>query len=283
MTVAEAIRDAAQSLAETSDTARLDAEVLMAHALGVTRSEVLLRHMDDPVPAGFAAFVARRRKHEPVAHITGHQEFYGRSFRVTPEVLIPRADSETLVFAALEAVPSPARVLDCGVGSGALLLTVLAECPDAEGIGIDRSPGALAVASANAALLGLSARCRMLAADWTLPGWSAELGAFDLILANPPYVEESAALAPSVRDYEPSGALFAGADGLDDYRALIPQLPALLSENGICAVEIGATQAGAVRQIAEQSGFSVVLRKDLGGRPRALLLRLALGKTAESA
>jgi release factor glutamine methyltransferase len=280
MTIAEALRAAAQTLAQTSDTARLDAEVLMAHALGVSRSELLLRHMSDAAPKGFAGLVERRGGREPVAYIVGSQEFYGRDFAVTPDVLIPRADSETIVAAALEA--APVRVFDCGVGSGALLLTVLAENPAAEGVGIDRSPGALAIASANAEALGLAERARMLTRDWTLADWSEGLGTFDLILANPPYVEETADLAPSVRDFEPASALFAGPDGLNDYRVLIPQLPALLSPNGIAVIEIGAAQADAVRQIAERAGFSTVLRKDLGDRPRALILRFTLGKTGES-
>lgn len=280
MTVAEAIRATAQSLEATSDTARLDAEVLLAHALGVTRSELLLRHMGDAVPEGFAGLVERRAKHEPVAHIIGTQEFYGYSFTVTPDVLIPRADSETIVAVALEV--APARVLDCGTGSGALLLTVLAERPDAQGVGIDASPAALAIASANAVALGLADRAQMLERDWTKPGWRDDLGTFDLILANPPYVEDAADLAPSVRAFEPASALFAGPEGLDDYRVLIPQFSALLSPNGIAIVEIGATQAGAVREIAEGSGFSTVLREDLGGRPRALILRFPLGKAPES-
>jgi release factor glutamine methyltransferase len=280
MSIAQALRDAAHTLAATSDTARLDAEVLMAHALGVTRSELLLRHMADAPPEGFAALVERRTSHEPVAHIIGTQEFYGREFRVTRAVLIPRADSETIVEAALENTPT--RVLDCGTGSGALLLTVLAERPEASGIGIDSSSAALAVAAANAGRLGLGARARLLDRDWTRPGWADELGSFDLILANPPYVEVDADLAPSVRAFEPASALFAGPEGLDDYRVLIPQFPALLSPNGIAVVEIGATQAEAVGQIAEEAGFCTVLRKDLGGRARALILRFPLGKTPES-
>jgi release factor glutamine methyltransferase len=115
--------------------------------------------------------------------------------------------------------------------------------------------------------------------DWREPGWADDLGQFDLILANPPYVETGAELSPSVRDHEPAGALFAGAEGLDDYRALIPQLPPLLSKNGIVVLEIGATQAPAVTEIAEANRFSVELHKDLAGRPRALVLRLGLGKS----
>lgn len=279
MTIAEALRAAAESLAEVSDTARLDAEVLMAEALGVTRSELLLRHIGDAAPEAFAAMLVRRQRHEPVAYIVGRQDFFGHEFLVTSDVLIPRADSETAVQAALDACPAPERVLDCGVGSGALLLTVLAERPGAEGVGIDRSLGALSVTSANAARLGLAERCRMLARDWHDVAWQEGLDRFDLILANPPYVEEGAELAPDVRNYEPAGALFAGEDGLDDYRALIPQLPPLLSENGIAVLEIGASQADAVTQIAERAGFSAQMHKDLAARPRALVLRLGLGKS----
>jgi release factor glutamine methyltransferase len=275
MMVSEALREAAFALATTSDTARLDAELLMAHALGVSRSDLLLRHMGDAVPAGFATLIERRLAHEPIAYILGHQDFYGLNLIVTPAVLIPRGDSEVLVEAALAARPDARSVLDCGTGSGALLLAVLAALPEAAGIGIDRSPAALEVASENAAQLRLAARAQMLMVDWTCLGWSDELGKFDLILANPPYVETGADLAPSVRDHESAGALFAGAEGLDDYRVLIPQLPGLLAPGGVALIEIGATQAAAVTAIAERCGFSALLHRDLGGRPRALELQLA--------
>ena len=276
MTVAEALRKVAARLAETSDTARLDAELLMAHTLGVSRSDLLLRHMQDPAPEAFEALVQRRSRHEPVAYIVGQKEFYGRTFFVSQGVLIPRMDSETTVEAALDACPAPERVLDCGVGSGALLLTVLAERPGAVGVGIDRAAEALSVASANAGRLGLADRARMLPRDWGEAGWEAGLGRFDLILANPPYVEDDAPIGPAVRQWEPEGALFAGAEGLDAYRVLIPQLPGLLAEDGVAVLEIGATQAEQVAEIAAQSGFAADLRRDLGGRPRALVLRPAV-------
>jgi release factor glutamine methyltransferase len=278
MTIADALREAARELADASDTARLDAELLMAHALGVSRSDLLLRHMQDAVPEGFVALVERRGRHEPVAYILGRKEFYGREFLVSPGVLIPRMDSETTVEAALDASPAPRRVLDCGVGSGALLLTVLAECPAAAGVGIDRSAEALAVASANAARLRLGERAQLFVRNWDEPGWADGLSRFDLVLANPPYVEEDAPIAPAVRQWEPSGALFAGAEGLDAYRVLIPQLTALLTEHGVAVVEIGATQAEAISDIAANIGFTTELRRDLAGRPRALMLRLGLGK-----
>lgn len=278
MKVAEAIREAAQRLATTSDAARLDAELLMAHALGCSRSDVLLRHMQDDAPEAFATLVDRRVAREPVAYIVGSQEFFGLDFAVTPAVLIPRGDSETVVRAALAAAPRAERVLDLGTGSGALLLAVLDALPGARGVGIDASPAALEVACANAESLGLTERAEMCHADWTQAGWADDLGRFDLVLANPPYVEDEAQLDPDVRDYEPSGALFAGREGLDDYRRIIPQLTQLLTETGTAVLEIGASQASSVSEIAHQHGFAAVAHKDLGGRDRALELRLRLGK-----
>jgi release factor glutamine methyltransferase len=269
--VARALREASTALSATSDTPRLDAELLMAHALGVTRSELLLRHLRAAVPTGFAALLERRLAHEPVAYILGEQEFYGLAFRVGPEVLIPRGDSEVLVEAALRARPDARCVLDCGTGSGALLLAVLAQLPEARGIGIDRSAGAIGIATANAARLGLVDRARIVEADWTDAGWAEALGGpFDLILANPPYVENEADLAPSVRAHEPHGALFAGPEGLDAYRVLLPQLPGLLAEHGAALVEIGAGQAEAVTVLARAAGLSARLHRDLAGRPRVL-------------
>lgn len=272
MTAGEAIRAGAERLAATSDTARLDAELLMSHLFGVTRSELLLRHMRDPAPPGFAALVERRGAHEPVAYITGRQEFYGLPLIVSPAVLIPRSDSETLVEAALALKPEARRVLDLGTGSGALLLAVLACMGKAEGIGIDRSEAALEIARANAEALGLRPQARFVAADWHAAGWADELGTFDLVLCNPPYVEADAALDRQVRDHEPASALFAGPEGLDDYRVLIPQLRALMAPGAAAILEIGANQADAVSAIAAAAGFESALRRDLAGRPRALIL-----------
>ncbi len=164
-TVAVALREAASHLASSSDTARLDSELLMAHALGVVRSEMLLRHMDDAAPSDFDALAKRRAAHEPVAYIVGHTDFYGLPFKVTPDVLIPRPDSETLVERALELAPKAKSLLDCGTGSGALLLAVLHHLPDARGVGIDISQAALTVAQENAEALELADRTRLLLAD----------------------------------------------------------------------------------------------------------------------
>jgi len=270
-TVAAAIREAALKLGASSDTARLNAEVLMAHALGATRSELLLRHMGAPVPESYEAMVARRMAQEPVAYITGQQEFFGLPFAVSSDVLIPRGDSEVLVETAIAARPQARRILDCGTGSGALLLAVLSQLPGARGVGIDCSSSALAVARANAEALGLAGRAALALADWHVPGWAEALGGpFDLILANPPYVEDDAPLDRSVRAFEPAGALFSGPEGLDDYRVLIPQLPDLLAPSGMALVEIGHAQADAVSAIGRAAGLSVRLHRDLADRPRVL-------------
>ncbi len=269
--VAEALRDATDQIGV--DWARIDAEILMAHALGMSRSAMLLSAMRDPAPESFAPLLARRLADEPVAYILGSAEFFGRSFAVSPAVLIPRGDSESVVAAALEAAPAARSILDCGTGSGALLLTLLAELPQASGTGIDRSDAALKVARANAEALGLASRTKLVPADWTVSGWAADMGRFDLVIANPPYVEADAMLDASVREHEPHGALFAGPEGLDDYRVIIPQLHKLLVPGGIAVLEIGASQNEAVGALARESGFAVTLRRDLADRPRALILR----------
>lgn len=277
-TVADALREAALALASGSASPRLDAELLMAHALGESRSDVLLRHMREPAPASFVGLVARRRAGQPLAYITGEQGFYGLSLSVTPDVLIPRPDSETLIEAAREAFGKqcPWRMLDCGTGSGALLLAALSVWPDAHGIGVERSETALAVARDNARRTGMEERATMQAGDWTQAGWATKLGHFDLVLANPPYVEtDDPDLAPDVHAHEPGEALFAGADGLDGYRTLVPQVAGLLNPDGIAVFEIGSRQAEAVASLAAAAGLRAQLHRDLGGRPRALVLRMA--------
>lgn len=272
-TVAAALRDSAQRLASTSDTARLDAELLMAHSLQMSRSDMLLRGGDLPVPTEFGDLLQRRMRHEPVAYILGQQEFYGRDFLVSPEVLIPRGDSEIIIDVALDLSGNAKRVLDLGTGSGALLLTILAERPEMVGIGVDASLGALSVAAANAARLGVAERARLLRRNWHEPEWWQGLGRFEVIVGNPPYVETTLVLDRSVQDFEPSSALFAGPDGLDDYRVLVPQLRELLEEGGVVILEIGHLQADPVGQISRDCGFTVDLFRDLAHRPRALLLR----------
>ncbi len=275
MSVAAALAAAARALAPVSDTARLDAELLLAHALGVERDALLLDPAGFAVPDAFASLIMRRLAHEPVAYITGVQYFWSLPFAVGPGVLIPRSDSETLIDAALtaRAGAAPARILDLGCGPGTLLLAALSEWRDARGVGVERSATARRFAVENAQALGLADRTQVVAGDWTQPGWADALGQFDLILANPPYVEVDADIAAQVRGFEPAEALFAGVDGLDDYRRILPVLPRLLAPGGCAMVEIGAGQAPATSAIALQSGLAVRLAEDLAARARCLILR----------
>lgn len=259
--------------AMASGIARFDAEVLLAHHLGLSR----LAMLQDPgrlvaEDGRLTMLVARRMRHEPVAYITGHREFWSLDLKVTRDVLIPRPDSETLIAAALEAFEgraAPSVILDLGTGSGALLLAALSEFPEAMGIGIDLSSAALAVAKDNAVRLGLGNRAAFEVGDWLPP----VVHGFPLVLCNPPYVETTAALSIDVRKYEPAMALFAGADGLEAYRRLLPGLPELLAPDGVAIIEIGATQAEAVLALAARHGLVGALRRDLAGRDRCLIFR----------
>jgi release factor glutamine methyltransferase len=277
--VAEALREAALDLANVSDTSRLDAELLMAHALGSSRSDMLLGAMNLPVPQNFAELLDRRQASEPIAYILGHQEFYGRRFAVTRDVLIPRSDSETVIEAALASIGEEGFVLDLGTGSGALLLTLLAEREGLRGLGIDASAAALDVAKNNAAHLGLADRADFKLCAWRKDhsggaSWTNGLPKADLVIANPPYVESGARLAPDVLDFEPHSALFAGPEGLDDYRIIIPALTRVLRVSGAAVLEIGAEQGKAAAQLAHNAGFKTHLSRDLAGRARALTCTL---------
>lgn len=273
---AGALSEAAQSLAGISDSPRLDAELLLAHALQIERSELLLKLPDLKAPAEFPALVERRQRAEPIAHIIGNKEFWGLDFQVTPDVLIPRPDSELLIEEAVRIFASapPRRILDLGTGSGALLLAALHEFPKARGLGMDASAAALQIAHNNADALGLADRASFLLLDWTLPDWKSALGSgFDLILVNPPYVATGARLSADVADFEPHQALFAGEQGLDDYRIILPALDKLLSPTGTALLEIGFDQANAVSEIALKNVYHVELKQDLSGNDRLLILR----------
>ncbi len=257
-------------LSGVSDTPRLDAEVLAAYALSLDRQTMILTALDVPEPFGFEDLIARRAAHEPVAYITGERDFWTITLRVGPGVLIPRPDSETLIEAAVAhfGKRSPQSILDLGTGSGALLLAALSHWPSAAGIGVDASDVALEIARANAERLNLAGRALMRKGDW-VEGIDAQ---FDLILCNPPYVETRAVLAPEVRDHEPAEALFAGEDGLDDYRRLAPRLGCLLAPDGVAAIEIGYEQGDSAGDLFARQGFVVSVRQDLGGRDRCLIL-----------
>jgi release factor glutamine methyltransferase len=268
MSLSRALAEAARRLAAVSDTPRLDAELMMAHALGETREEMLLAAQDRPVPAVFEDHLARRLACEPVAYIVGHRAFWTIELGVTPAVLIPRPDSETLIEAALDHFggAGPRRILDLGTGSGALLLAALAEWPEASGLGVDMSAAALAVATDNAAALGLERRAQFAQAGWE----TGATEAFDLVLCNPPYIAESEQLPPDVYAHEPHGALFAGADGLADYRLIAAALR--LPEGGLACIEIGHEQAASVAALFGERGFGVAVRQDIAGRDRCLVL-----------
>lgn len=261
-----ALTAAAGRLADVSDTPRLDAELLMAHALGLTR-EALLLGPDGPVPDGFAALLQRRLGHEPVAYLTGTRAFWTVELRVGPGALIPRPDSETLIEAAVAHFGgrAPATVLDLGTGPGTLLLAALDQWPQARGLGVDRSDAALAWARRNAPLA--AGRAHFARGDWA----AAVDGRFDLVLANPPYVGDAEPLPAEVAQHEPASALTAGADGLDAYRRLLPQLPRLAAPGGMIAVEIGWRQAEPVSALFRQAGLAPRVACDLGNRPRAIV------------
>lgn len=271
----QALRRGAETLrAAGIDAPRLEARLLLAHALGITRED-LLRAAHRPVATdAYDVLIARRAAHEPLALILGRREFWSLDFAVLPATLIPRPESETLIEAALVAFPDRASVrsvLDLGTGTGCLLLAALSEFPAAFGIGVDRVPEAAALAARNAAALGLAGRAAFLAGDWA----AALGGTFDLILSNPPYIatEDLAGLMPEVAAHEPSSALDGGADGNDAYRRIIADLPRLLALGGVAIVELGAGQAESVSVLARAAGLRSDPRADLAGIPRALVLR----------
>jgi release factor glutamine methyltransferase len=269
--VARALAEAARQLSETSDTARLDAELLMAEALHIDRDKLLLNPPDREPPKRFWTMVKRRSKGEPIAYITGRRAFWNIELHVGPGVLIPRPDSEVLIASAIEhfeGTRGPKRILDLGTGPGTLLLAALDLWPDATGIGVDSSRRALSYASANSRRLGFEGRAKLKIGDWA-DGINEQ---FDLILCNPPYVAEHEPLGTGVAEYEPEEALFAGPEGLESIRRLAPEIPRLLAPGGLAAVEIGATQAAAAVDLLEQPGLAARVTQDFGGRDRAVLL-----------
>ncbi len=275
MTRREALRIGAERLADAGiEHPRREARFLLGHVLGLSQ-EQLLADLAAPLDGSrFAASIARRAGREPLAFITGAREFWSLPLAVSPATLIPRADSETLIEAAIGCFAASAeveRVLDLGTGTGNLLFAALTEFPRAFGLGVDRSPEVAALAFRNAAALGLAGRAVFVVGDWI----SSIESRFDLVLSNPPYIESAAfaGLMPEVACHEPSLALDGGPDGLAAYRRIVPELDRLLTLGGAAVIEIGATQAAAVGVLARMSGFVTRTAADLAGLPRALVLR----------
>lgn len=251
-----------------------DGRRLLAHAMGLAPDRLTLHLPDEMTGAQGGAFEAAllaRMARQPVSQIIGSRAFFGLSFRVTPDVLDPRPETELLVEAAL--ARSFVNMLDLGTGTGCVLLSCLAGMKTARGLGTDLSPAALAVAEGNAVALGLEARARFQLSDW----YGAVEGRFDLITSNPPYITEAemAALAPEVRDWEPHLALTPGGDGLASYRAIATGAGARLMAGGRILLEIGPTQAAAVSALLRAEGFGAIeVMRDLDGRDRVVAAKM---------
>jgi release factor glutamine methyltransferase len=261
------------------DTPELDARLLVGAATRLDLTGMTLaaqRQLQADEAERLAAVVERRLQHEPVARILGEKEFWGLRFRLSADTLVPRADTETVVEAALELVcasgepPEAMRIADIGTGSGAILLALLHELPSATGVGTDISAGALQTAKANAEQLGLGSRATFVECDYC----DKLTGMFDLIVSNPPYIvrAEISALAREVRDYDPRRALDGGSDGLVAYRAMARDIAALLNQGGAFALEVGRGQADDVAELLQFAGLQVVRphRPDLAGIPRVV-------------
>ena len=288
MTISAALDEAAARLrAAGIAEPRGDGRLLMSSALGLNREAILgepRRPIDCAELARFHALISRRCDREPVSRILGRREFWSLPLTIDPTVFDPRPDSETLVEAALEALRgrrgAALRLLDLGTGSGCLLLALLSELPNAHGIGIDASGAALARARMNAHDLGMGERCRFVAGRWGAP----IRGSFDVILCNPPYIRrhDIGALDAEVARFEPRLALDGGADGLDCYRAIIPQLPRFLASDGLTVVEVGHDQAGAVAALLHKETLGAAqVRRDLSGVDRCIVAMSARASNGE--
>jgi len=256
--------------------ALLDARLLLAHATETDSQTPRLypeRQLSAEQARVYEKLLDRRQAREPLAHLVGRREFWSLDLQVTRDTLVPRPDTETLVEAALaEGLPTtaPSRILDLGTGSGCLLLALLSEWPEANGVGTDVDAATLAVAEANADRLDLGGRAEFVRADWT----EGVEGVFDIVVSNPPYIETAAidGLEPEVAHHDPRGALDGGADGLAAYRRIAEGLGGLMTLLGISVIEVGAGQADAVAQVMARAGLVERARRvDLGGHPRALV------------
>jgi release factor glutamine methyltransferase len=279
-TVASVRREIARRLTPTSPTAALDARVLVAHLIGCVPVQLALRDEEEVSEAFAARALAlgeRRAAGEPVARIIGEKEFFGMMLRLSPDTLIPRPDTETLVETALATIAedwsrsATLKILDLGTGSGAIILALLSRLPNATGVGIDIAPGAIQTAQANAEWLGLNDRLTLTVGDWTKDVRTR----FDVVVSNPPYIETRVipGLQVEVREHDPHLALDGGADGLDAVHAIVADLDRVLSTDGVAFIEIGQGQAALVRDLAGIQGFRTEFAADLAGIERVAVLR----------
>jgi release factor glutamine methyltransferase len=277
-TVGRVVRWAADDFrARGIESPRLEAELLLAHALGTDRMRIIVetdRGLADDELARYRALIQRRRKGEPVAYLRGYKEFYGRSFRVDERVLVPRADTEILVETALSRTAERSmgrRYLDLCTGSGCVAISLARERPSCKVFAVDASEPALAVARDNGVRLGAAAQMAWLAGDLFEPLAAFPGLAFDLVTANPPYIPEGelASLPLDIRGFEPRLALSGGDDGLDVMRRIVAGAPRFLRQGGVLAVEMGMGQTSRVQALFEQAGFGGIrIDKDYGGHDR---------------
>jgi release factor glutamine methyltransferase len=276
-TVGAILHDANRRLGEAGiSEARLDARLFACHVFDMDAAAILghpERELTAAQEQAFDTLVARRERHEPVALILGTREFWSLPFRVTADTLIPRPDSETLVEAVLERVAdrdAGLSLLDLGTGTGCLLLALLSELPKARGLGVDANAGAIEVARGNAQSLHLADRARFQIGDWA----RGLTGPFDVIISNPPYIpaKDIEHLAPDVAAFEPRAALCGGADGLDSYRVIVPELVRLMGSRGTAYLEIGAGQSQTVATFVHENGLQALeIKRDLAGIPRCVV------------
>jgi release factor glutamine methyltransferase len=280
VTVAELRRRMALALAAHSDSPAIDARFFVAHVIGRAPRELALcddKPVSDDVVAHALALAERRAAGEPVGRIIGEREFWGLPLALAPETLEPRPDTETVVSAVLTAFAArraePVSILDLGTGTGAILLALLSELPRARGLGVDLAFGAAATGGDNARRLGLAERASFIVGSWA----QAVAGTFDIVVSNPPYIpsREIDSLPLAVRGFDPHLSLDGGIDGLNGYRAIIPDLERIVKRDGLSFLEVGAGQAEMVEKLAAGQGFRAFKHRDLGGIERVLELARA--------